>query len=71
MKTVRLIERRPFLSKGAEVWFYENELFEVIEEKELPIMGKGYKIYSDKYKMEIDGFYNAKCFQIFKADWEK
>ena len=66
IKWVRLKERRPFLSKGREVWFCENEEFEVIDTKELPMMGKGYKLFSDKYKMEIDGWNTVKDFEDIK-----
>ena len=66
-KIAKLKEKRPFKFKKDFVWFETEEEFEVIEEKEMLMMGLGYKIRSTKYNMVLEGFHNAKDFEIIKS----
>lgn len=65
MKEVKLIEDRPFMMRGSPVFGTKGHIFEVMEEKELPMMGLGYKVrYKDYPSMIMDGWNRAKDFEV-------
>lgn len=68
MNELKLIEKRPFMNNG--VWTYPKlgTIFEVIEEKQMPIIGLMYKIrYKNFPTLKIEGFHKPDSFQNIKA----
>ena len=64
MKRAKLLETRPFLYKSVFTFFPAGSFFEVLEEKEMPLMGTGIKIRSIQWNIILDGFHTIKDFDI-------
>lgn len=67
MKVI-LKEKRPFCYKNTFTWFDAGTEFEVIDTKEIPLMGLGYKIKDLKFGRVMDGWNTAKDFIIKVED---
>lgn len=69
MKVIKLKRDRPFIDiKGRAMHFVKGEMFEVLHEADFPMMGKGYKIRSIKWNIELDGYNASKDFEECGAE---
>lgn len=62
MVRVRLLEDRPFMFKDVVTFYKKGDMFEVVETRNMPMMGLGYKIKCLKFNCVLDGFNSAKDF---------
>jgi len=64
MKELKLIENAPFHINGTWTFPKLETIFEVIDEKEIPFVGKMYKVRYKKFPtLEIKGFHNPDMFE--------
>lgn len=63
---VKLLVERPFCYKGTFTFFKKGHLFEVLESKQLPLMGLGFKLKDLKWNCIIDGWNNSKDFEVIE-----
>lgn len=61
---VELQEECPFLYKGNPTFYQKGDKFEVVEEKELKVVGKCYRL--KKYGCIFDGWIVAKQFKVIE-----
>lgn len=69
MKIGILKEKRPFSYKNVFTWYDAGTEFEILEEKEIIMMGTGYKIKEKKFGCIMEGWNTSKDFII--KDWEE
>ncbi len=64
MKRVKLKESQPMSFKDVFTFYSAGSEFEVLEEKEMPMMGKGYKLRCIQWNIILEGIHNAKSFKV-------
>ena len=64
MKLVKIKEHRPLMVLGTFNWYPVGHIFEVVAEKELPLMGLGYKLKDHEFKIDIEGWSKAGDFEV-------
>lgn len=67
MKELELIEIVLFRIDGSWTFLNVGTIFEVLEEKNMPIVGLIYRVrYKEYPALKIDGFHNPNSFKVFE-----